>query len=187
MSDSYLVSIQKQFEYYKSLGDKTFLQLKDEDLFWVFNQDSNSIAVIVKHMSGNMLSRWTDFLNSDGEKDWRNRDAEFEATISTRKEMLALWEQAWTCLFEALKSADQVDLDTIVYIRNQGHTITEAINRQLAHYAYHVGQIVFVGKMLSNNEWQSLSIPKGNSQTYNAEKFSKEKGMGHFTDEFLEK
>ncbi len=184
MNSNYLESVIKQFEYYKLLGDKTFAQLSDEQLFWQFNEESNSIAIIVKHLWGNMLSRWTDFLTSDGEKDWRNRDAEFENDLKTRAEILEKWEEGWTCLFEAINSLQEEDLDKIIYIRNQGHTVMEAINRQLAHYPYHVGQIVFIGKMLSEN-WNSLSIPKGNSKEYNSNKFSKPKEKGHFTDEFL--
>ena len=168
------------------LGDKTFIQLPDEKLFWQFNQESNSIGTIVKHLWGNMLSRWTDFLTSDGEKEWRKRDAEFDNDIQSREELLQKWKEGWDCLFTAIDSLNDADLETIIYIRNQGHTVTEAINRQLAHYAYHVGQIVFLGKMLANNNWISLSIPKGNSNQYNTDKFSRPKHTGHFTDEFLE-
>jgi hypothetical protein len=132
-----------------------------------------------------MLSRWTDFLTSDGEKEWRNRDAEFENDIITRQEVIDKWNEGWTCLFKAINSLTADDLDKIIYIRNQGHTVMEAINRQLAHYPYHVGQIVFLGKMVTQNGWASLSIPRGNSQSYNNEKFSKPKHKGHFTDEFL--
>jgi hypothetical protein len=185
MDLAYLDSVKKQFEYYKLLGDKTFSQLKDEHLFWQYNDDSNSIATIVKHLWGNMLSRWTDFLTTDGEKEWRNRDAEFENDVSTREELLKKWNEGWECLFNALNSISDTDLGRMVYIRNQGHTIMEAINRQLAHYPYHIGQIVFLGKMLAENGWNSLSIPKGKSQDFNAEKFSKPKQKGHFTDEFL--
>lgn len=167
------------------LGEKTFSQLKDESLFWTYNEESNSVATIVKHMSGNMLSRWTDFLTSDGEKEWRNRDAEFDNDVSSREELMQKWNDGWNCLFRALTSLTSADLEKIIFIRNQGHTVTEAINRQLAHYPYHIGQIVFIGKMLAQNGWTSLSIPKGNSQTYNAEKFSRPKENAHFTDEFL--
>ena len=184
--DSYLQSARKQFGYYKMLGDKTFAQLPDEKLFWQYNGNSNSIGTIVKHLWGNMRSRWTDFLTSDGEKEWRKRDAEFDNDIQSREELLQKWNEGWDCLFTALNSLGTQDLETIIYIRNQGHTVTEAINRQLAHYAYHVGQIVFLGKMLANNNWTSLSIPKGNSNQYNADKFSRPKHTGHFTDEFLE-
>jgi hypothetical protein len=182
MTSDYLESVKKQFEYYKMLGDKTFSQLQDESLFWQFNDDSNSIATIVKHLWGNMLSRWTDFLTSDGEKEWRNRDAEFENDISTAK-----WEEGWNCFFEAINNLKTEDLQKTIYIRNQGHTVTEAINRQLAHYPYHIGQIVFIGKMAKSNTWTSLSIPKGNSQAYNLDKFSKPKQQSHFTDEYLNK
>lgn len=185
MTNDYLDSVRKQFEYYKMLGDKTFQQVPDEGLFWQYNDDSNSIATIVKHLWGNMMSRWTDFLTSDGEKESRNRDAEFENDIKTREELLEKWNAGWACLFNAIHPLTESDLDRMVYIRNQGHTVMEAINRQLAHYPYHVGQIVFLGKMLAQDGWKSLSIPKGNSQSFNAEKFAKPKQRGHFTDEFL--
>jgi hypothetical protein len=185
MEPNYLDSALKQFEYYKMLGDKTFAQLTDEQLFWQYNAESNSIAVIVKHLWGNMLSRWTDFLTTDGEKEWRNRDAEFENDIASKAELLEKWEEGWDCLFNALRPLQQVDLDKVIYIRNQGHSVMEAINRQLAHYPYHIGQIVFIGKMLCDDNWTSLSIPRGNSGQYNADKFSKEKSRQHFTDEYL--
>jgi hypothetical protein len=185
MSSDFLASVKKQFKYYKMLGDKTFAQLEDDKLFWQYNEESNSIATIVKHLWGNMLSRWTDFLTSDGEKEWRNRDAEFENDINNREELMAKWNEGWICLFNALNALTEADLEKIIFIRNQGHTVTEAINRQLAHYPYHVGQIVFLGKMLAQNSWTSLSIPKGNSQSYNKEKFSKPRQKSHFTDEFL--
>lgn len=184
--EGYLESVKKQFEYYKLLGDKTFAQLTEERLFWQYNDDSNSIATIVKHLWGNMLSRWTDFLTSDGEKEWRNRDSEFENDLRNRDELLRKWNEGWQCLFNALNLLTDVDLQKEIFIRNQGHTVMEAINRQLAHYPYHVGQIVFLGKMLSNGHWQSLSIPKGNSSTFNAEKFAQPKHRQHFTDEFLD-
>jgi len=185
MKNDYLTSAKKQFEYYKLLGDKSFTQLEDEQLFWQFNESSNSIAIIVNHLCGNMLSRWTDFLTTDGEKEWRNRDAEFENDISTRQELVDKWEEGWSCLFKALNLLSEEDLEKEIYIRNQGHSITEAINRQLAHYPYHVGQIVFIGKMVCDSNWGSLSIPKGKSTVFNADKFSKPKKKGHFTDEVL--
>jgi hypothetical protein len=187
MTNDFLESAIKQFEYYKILGEKTFVQLPEEKLFWQFNEDSNSIATIVKHLSGNMLSRWTNFLTSDGEKEWRNRDSEFENNIFSRQELLNVWDEGWNCLFNTLNSLTQNDLTKEIYIRNQGHTVVEAINRQLAHYPYHVGQIVFIGKMVSNNTWISLSIPKGKSLSYNAEKFSNPKQRKNFTDEYLNK
>lgn len=187
MNTTYLESTKKQFEYYKMLGSKTIAQLPYEKLFWQYNDESNSIAIIAKHLSGNMLSRWTNFLTSDGEKDWRNRDAEFENDIKTKEELIQKWNEGWNCFFNTLNSLKEDDLSNIIYIRNEGHTVLEAINRQLAHYPYHVGQMVFIGKMICNDKWISLSIPKGNSNTYNAEKFSKEKHKKHFTEEFLKK
>ena len=172
MSNNYLQSAIQQFEYYKSLGDKTFLQIAPENLFWQYNDDSNSIAVIINHLYGNMLSRWTDFLTSDGEKEWRNRDKEFLNEVTTKEELLQRWEAGWECLFDALHSITEADLDKEILLRNQKHTIAEAINRQLAHYPYHIGQIVFLGKMLSNNNWKSLSIPKGQSDAFNSKMFS---------------
>ncbi len=186
MTNDYLDSTKKQFQYYKQLGDKTFTQLSDEALFWRFNEDSNSIAIIVSHLSGNMISRWTDFLSSDGEKDWRNRDEEFEPQITSKQELIDKWEQGWNCLFNAINPLTDQDLSQIIYIRNQGHTVLEAINRQLAHYPYHVGQIVMLGKMLAKDGWQSLSIPKGKSQAYNEDKFAQPKQNKHFTDEYLD-
>lgn len=181
----YLESAIKQFEYYKVLGEKAMRQVPAGALFYVHNDDSNSIAVIVQHLYGNMMSRWTDFLTSDGEKEWRNRDAEFESVLADEQELWARWEQGWAVLFGALRPLTDSDLDTVVYIRNQGHTVTEAINRQIAHYAYHVGQIVFLAKMLSAAPWQSLSIPRGGSGSFNKEKFEKPKERAHFTDEFV--
>lgn len=180
--EAYLVSVKKLFAYYKKLGDDAMVQVADEKLFFQANEDSNSIAIIVQHLAGNMLSRWTDFLTTDGEKDWRNRDAEFETSINNRKDLLAFWNKGWQCLSEALEPLTESDLDKIVYIRNEGHTVLEAINRQLAHYPYHVGQIVFLAKMLNDNEWKSLSIPKNKSNEYNQQKFSQERNDSFFTD-----
>ncbi|MBV1924284.1 MAG: DUF1572 domain-containing protein [Flavobacteriaceae bacterium] len=181
--NDYLQSIIKQFNYYKSLGEKTFHQIPDEKLFWKPNNESNNMAIIVKHISGNMLSRWTDFLTSDGEKEWRDREDEFNNDISTKEDLLLTWEKGWTCLFDSLNSLTSEDLSKEIYIRNMGHSVTEAINRQLSHYAYHIGQIVFLGKLISNENWESLSIPKGDSTIYNKEKFNKPKRKEHFTDD----
>lgn len=183
---AYLESVRKQFEYYKMLGDKTFAQLNDEQLFWQYNKESNSIAIIVKHLWSNMLSRWTNFLTEDGEKPWRKREAEFDADIKDRTELLDKWEMGWNCLFDAINPLEDRDLSRIIYIRNQGHTVSEAINRQVAHYAYHVGQIAYIGRMLCGADWQSLSIPRGGSAAFNAKKFAAEKERAHFTDDFLE-
>jgi hypothetical protein len=308
MNTDYLKSAKQQFQYYKQLGDKTMAQLNDEQLFWQYNDASNSIAIMAKHLWGNMMSRWTDFLNTDGEKDFRKRDEEFELRVGpslqgvdnnaegvdadnaegvdndaedgekdfrkrdeefelrvgpslqgvdtanaegvdadnaegvdndaegvdnnaegvnniaegvdtanaegvdniakgvdtdstkgvdtdiaegvnehSRAVITEKWEQGWACLFTALDSINEDNFDTTIYIRNQGHSIPETINRQMMHYAYHVGQMVYLGRMMKGEDWQSLSIPKGNSKAYNAEKFSQEKGKRHFTDEYLGK
>jgi hypothetical protein len=184
---SFIPNLIKQFQYYKGLGDKTFDQVSDTDLFWQFNNESNSIAIIAKHIAGNALSRWTDFLTTDGEKEWRNREQEFEMEFTTRKEVIDYWEKGWAALFEAITPLTIDDLERIIYIRNMGHTALEAINRQLAHYAYHVGQMVYIGRMIKGAQWQSLSIPKGDSAVYNSEKFAAEKARKHFSDEFLDK
>jgi len=184
---NYLDSAGKQFEYYKMLGEKTFQQLEEQDLFFQPGPESNSIAIIVKHLWGNMLSRWTDFLTADGEKDWRDREGEFEATIRNGDELRQYWETGWSCLFQALSTVNEENFHTIVYIRNKGHSVVEAVNRQLAHYAYHVGQIVFIGRMIKGEGWQSLSIPKGQSSAYNEKHFAQPKRREHFTDEFLDK
>jgi len=181
--NNYLSSILKQFEHYKSLGDKTFEQLDFEELKKEFAKDSNSISIIIKHLTGNMLSRWTNFLTEDGEKKWRHRDEEFIDTFSNKNEILNTWNKGWVCLFEAIKSLKTKDLEQLIYIRNQGHTITEAISRQLSHYAYHVGQIVFLGKLIKGKDWKSLSVLKGESSNYNKEKFRIEKSKRHFTDD----
>lgn len=187
MPSSYLKSIIKQLEYTKSLGDKTMKQLTDEQLFWQYNAESNSIAIIVKHLWGNMLSRWTNFLTEDGEKEWRKREEEFDADIKTRKELLEKWEGGWNCLFNAIAPLTEEDVEKTIYIRNQGHTVIEAVNRQLGHYSMHIGQMIFLGKMLKGSEWESLSIPRGKSAEFNAAKFSQEKHTQHFTDEFINK
>lgn len=183
----YLESIKKQFLYYKILGEKTFEQIPEEALFWQYNSQSNSIAIMVKHLWGNMLSRWTCFLTTDGEKEFRKREEEFENSIKTKVELLEKWEAGWQCLFDAINPLEEEDLARTIFIRNMGHTVTEAINRQLAHYAYHVGQIVFVGRMVVGENWKSLSIPKGKSKEYNQQKFAEPKRIQHFTDEFLKK
>lgn len=181
--EGYLSGVKKQFEYYRVLGDKTMAQLSEKQLFYKFHEEANSIATIVKHLNGNMLSRWTDFLTTDGEKEWRKRDGEFEDDIKNKEGVLKLWNEGWNCLFAALNELTDNDLEKEIFIRNMGHTVAEAINRQLAHYPYHVGQIVFIGKMIKETEWKSLSIAKGASKAYNKEKFSKPKRKEHFTDD----
>ncbi|MFH7002555.1 DUF1572 family protein [Flavobacterium bizetiae] len=184
---SYLESVKKQFLYYKMLGEKAIDQLEPHQLFVSVNEDTNSIATIIKHISGNMLSRWTDFLTSDGEKEWRNRDAEFENDLQSKDEVLIVWNKGWDCFLDTLNSLKPEQLSDIIYIRNEGHTVIEAINRQLAHYPYHVGQIVFYAKQLKNGGWDSLSIPRNKSGNYNAEKFAKEKEIKNFTDDELKR
>ena len=190
-SEDFLRSANRQFLYYKTLGEKAIEQLDPEQLFVSLNDDTNSIVTIVKHLHGNMLSRWTDFLTTDGEKKWRNRDGEFDASTElsnqTKEHVLKQWNQGWECLFNTLNSLQPEDLSKIIYIRNEGHTVLEAINRQLAHYPYHVGQMVFYAKILKKSEWTSLSIPKNKSNDYNDDKFSKEKSKKHFTDDELNK
>ncbi len=158
--NQYLGSVKKQFDLYRSLGEKAIAQVDDDKLFWQYNSESNSIAIIVHHLWGNMLSRWTNFLTEDGEKPSRERDAEFENVIKTREEMMEKWNAGWECFFKALNSLNPEDLDKIIYIRQEPLTVMDAINRQLAHYSSHVGQIIFLGKMILDDRWVSLSIPR---------------------------
>jgi hypothetical protein len=183
MENTYISGIIKQFNYYKMVGDKTFAQLTFEDMNVQYNEESNCISVIVKHMVGNMLSRWKNFLTEDGEKPWREREQEFEASYTSKDELTVAWENGWKCLFDSITPLNDGDMNKIIYIRNEGHTVAEAIFRQLGHYSYHIGQIVFIGKMLKCSEWISLSIPKGNSDAYNRNKFNQPKERKHFTDD----
>jgi len=171
--EEYIESAISEFNRYKTMGDKTFAQLSDENLLWTYGEDDNSIAQIVKHLSGNMLSRWTNFLTEDGEKDWRDRDSEFIDPPETKAEILEVWEKGWSCLFEALNSIHNSNFDAKIKIRNESHSIVEAINRQLAHYASHVGQIVLLAKMQKGSAWVSLSVPKGGSKAFNKIMFGK--------------
>lgn len=159
----------KRFEYYKTLGDKAFDQLDDNQIFWQYNEESNSIAVIVKHIAGNMLSRWTNFLTEDGEKNWRHRDEEFVNTFTAKKEVLEYWEKGWKCLFDALNQVNDENLYATIYIRGEAHSVIDAIFRQLAHYPYHIGQIVYIAKMIKNEDWKTLSIARNKSQEFNNE------------------
>jgi len=157
----------KRLKYYKDLADKTFAQLQDADFHYQPNAASNSIAIIIQHMAGNMLSRWTNFLSEDGEKPWRQRDDEFEAHEYNREQLIELWEKGWACFLDTLQSLKKKDLKKTVHIRQEPLTVVDAINRQLAHYPYHVGQIVYIGRMIRIEDWKNLSIPKGGSQAYN--------------------
>ena len=163
----FLTTAIKRLRYYKDLADKTFAQLTIEQLHYQPNAESNSIAVIVQHMSGNMLSRWTNFLTEDGEKEWRQRDDEFEIHNYSKEQVLDIWEKGWDCFLSTLSSLTENDLLKTVTIRQEPLTVTDAILRQLAHYPYHIGQVVYIGKMIKDKEWTSLSIPKGHSDQYN--------------------
>ena len=182
MTSSFLKSSLLQFRYYKELGEKTIEQVPEIKLSFQINNETNSINTIVKHLSGNMVSRWTDFLSSDGEKQFRNRDDEFIDTIESKKELMEIWGQGWNVLFDTLEGLSFQDLEKIIYIRNEGHTVIESINRQLCHYSYHVGQIVMIGKIICGDKWNSLSIPKGESQSLNLNKFTKDKDRRHFLE-----
>jgi len=163
----FLQSAVKRLGYYKELGDKTFNTLTEADFHYQPNEESNSIAVIIQHLSGNMISRWTNFLTSDGEKEWRNRDQEFEITGNSKEQLLVMWEQGWEVCLGAIKALAEGDLLKTIYIRNEGLMVVDAINRQLAHYPYHVGQIIYVAKIIKNEKWESLSIPRNKSQQFN--------------------
>jgi hypothetical protein len=164
---SYLEDALSLFRYYKRLAERAMEQVTDEQLFIALDPEANSIAVIVKHMAGNMRSRWTDFLTTDGEKPTRNRDSEFVDPPATRKDLLAAWEVGWNCLFSALEPLTDADLGRIVTIRGEAHSVMQAINRQLAHYPHHVGQIVLLAKHFACHRWQSLSVPRNRSAEFN--------------------
>jgi len=164
---TYLESAIKRFLTYKVLGDMTFAQLEEKDFYYNPSESSNSIAVIIQHMHGNMLSRWTNFLTEDGEKPGRNRDEEFSPPTCSREQLLSMWESGWRCLIDTLRSLKPEDLEKTITIRHEPLIVVDAINRQLAHYPHHVGQIVYIGKMILDQNWKSLSIPKGASQDFN--------------------
>ncbi|HYR76898.1 MAG TPA: DUF1572 family protein [Pyrinomonadaceae bacterium] len=165
----YLADALRTFRDYKTLAERAFAQTSDEDFFKTIDEESNSIAVNIKHMAGNMLSRWTDFLTTDGEKPERNRDIEFVMLPgATRDDMIAYWEKGWQCVFDTVEPLGPDDLMRTVTIRGQDHTVIQAINRQLAHYAYHTGQIVFLAKHFKSSDWQSLSVPRNRSAELNA-------------------
>ena len=162
-----LSSYIKRFKEYKSLGDKTFAQLNGEEMNRQPNDASNSIAMIIRHMHGNMVSRWTNFLTEDGEKAWRNRDEEFEVQSLSKEQLIQLWEEGWKVFLDTVQSLHEEDLLRTITIRLQPLIVVDAINRQLGHYSYHVGQVVYLGRWMKDKEWQSLSIPKGESDVYN--------------------
>lgn len=167
--EAYLDDALSSFHAYKKLAEKAFDQLTEQEFFVTLDEESNSVAVIMKHMAGNMISRWTDFLNSDGEKPDRNRDMEFEIDAqTTRDDLLAYWQRGWECVFAALEPLRPEDFQKQVFIRGEAHSIIQAINRQMSHYAYHIGQIVFLAKHFRSAEWKSLSIPRNRSAEFNS-------------------
>ncbi|UJF30068.1 DUF1572 domain-containing protein [Kaistella sp. 97-N-M2] len=163
----------KRFLFYKDLGDKTFEQLSDDEVLWQYNAESNSIATIVQHIAGNMVSRWTNFLTEDGEKEYRNRDAEFLNDIQSKAEMIAVWENGWKVLLEAINLITDENINTPIFIRGEKHSLLDAVLRQLAHYPYHIGQIIYAAKMLKNDAWKTLSIARNKSAEYNSELLTK--------------
>lgn len=164
---SYVEDAQAIFRQYKKLADAAIAQVSDADLYCTLDPESNSIAIIIKHMAGNMLSRWTDFLTTDGEKPTRNRDTEFEDPPATRADLLALWEQGWSCLFDALKPLTEADLARTITIRSEAHSVMQAINRQVAHYSYHCGQIILLAKHFQSSNWKCLTVPRKQSEEFN--------------------
>ena len=167
IATAFFQSAFKRVSYYKELGDKTFLQLNEIEFHFIPNEESNSIATIIQHVAGNMLSRWTDFLTTDGEKISRNRDTEFIEPQLSKQELFSLWNAGWNCFLSALQSLTSDDLLKTIYIRREPLLVVDAINRQLAHYPYHVGQIIYIAKIIKNTDWYNLSIPKGQSQQFN--------------------
>jgi hypothetical protein len=174
LTTSYTQDSLAVFRYYKKLAERAMEQVTDEQLFAVLDGEMNSIAIIVKHLAGNMRSRWTDFLTSDGEKPDRKRDTEFENPPATRVELMTLWEDGWKCVFTALEPLSDADLNRTVEIRGEPHSVMQAINRQIAHYTYHCGQIVFLAKHLQARQWKSLSVPRGKSENFNQRVAAKE-------------
>lgn len=173
-STSYLQDSLSLFRYYKKLTERAMEQVTDEQLFAALDGEMNCIAIIVKHLTGNMRSRWIDFLDSDGEKPDRKRDTEFENPPATRAELMKLWEQGWSCVFSALEPLSDADIDRTVMIRGEPHSVMQAINRQIAHYSYHCGQIVFLAKHLQSSKWKPLTVPRGKSEDFNQKVAAKE-------------
>jgi len=166
-AEEFLQTAIRRLRYYKELGEQTFAQLEEKDFHYQPSESSNSIAVIIQHLHGNMLSRWTNVLHEDGEKKWRNRDLEFESSGNSKTQLLELWDSGWKCFLDALSGLTEDDLSKTIFIRREPLSVIDAINRQLAHYPYHIGQILYIGRLIKNNEWQNLSIPKGGSLQFN--------------------
>lgn len=174
ISAAYLDEAVRSFRGHKRLAEGALSQLSEKELFQIIDPESNSVATILKHMAGNLRSRWTDFLSTDGEKPDRNRDQEFIiGEHPSRESLMTMWERGWQCVFDTLQSLQPDDLSRIVTIRGQEHTVLQAINRSLAHCAYHVGQIVFLAKHLKSSEWKTLSVPRGKSEEFNTEMHAK--------------
>lgn len=167
LGEEYLDTVIRRLKYYIELGERTFEQLEEKDFHFQPSSESNSIAVIIQHVAGNMISRWTNFLTEDGEKEWRDRDDEFEVHSYSRQQLVDMWNKGWGVFLNTLDSLNENDLLKTVHIRNESLTAIDAINRQLAHYPYHIGQIVYIGRLVKNEGWKSLSIPKKGSQQYN--------------------
>ena len=163
---SYIEDSRAVFRYYKKLAEGAIEQVTDEQLYTVLDGEMNSIAVVAKHMAGNMRSRWMDFLTTDGEKPDRQRDSEFVDAPATREALMKTWEEGWNCVFTALEPLSDADLGRTIRIRGEAHSVTQAINRQIAHYAYHVGQIVMLAKHFQHDHWKSLSVPRGQSTAF---------------------
>ncbi len=173
---TYLEDVAEQFRKYKTLADRALAQVRDEDLFVTLDPESNSLAMLIQHMAGNLISRWTDFLTTDGEKPDRDRDSEFVVRGgTTRASLLARWEEGWRCLFQAFAALTEEDLSLTVLIRAEPHSVIKAIDRQLTHHAYHTGQIVLLAKHFASDHWQTLSVPRGKTTAFNAEMFGREK------------
>ncbi|MFP7298944.1 DUF1572 family protein [Neobacillus niacini] len=156
----YLKTVTQRFVEAKVTAEKAIEQLTDSELFWSPNEDSNSIAIIIKHMSGNMVSRWTDFLTTDGEKPYRNRDDEFAGDLTTKEQVMERWKLGWETFFTALNNLKEEHLLQTITIRNERHSVIEAIERQMYHYSYHIGQIIYIAKYLKSSDWQTLTIPR---------------------------
>jgi hypothetical protein len=167
LGEEYLSTVIRRLKYYRELGERAFEQIEEKDFHWQPSSESNSIAVIIQHLAGNMLSRWTNFLTEDGEKEWRDRDGEFEVHSYSRQQLVDLWNRGWDCFLNAVNSLKEEDLLTTIYIRDESLSAIDAINRQVAHYPYHIGQIVYIARLIRNENWKSLSIPKKGSQQYN--------------------
>lgn len=173
-NEEYLSSIKNSFEKYKLMGDKTFEQLDEKDFHYLLDEESNSIAVIIQHISGNLLSRFTDFLTTDGEKPTRNRDMEFNEQQLSKTVLIDRWNKSWKVLLENINNLKNEDLLKTIYIRKEAHSVIEALNRSITHTAYHIGQIVFLAKHIKKDSWKTLSLPKGKSEVFNKSMNKKE-------------